>query len=193
MAFKNWQFSDEVQNELEQFLNTVEQHSIPNNRVKSIFEKIHPLPQQHSTTIYNKTINNETLDNENNDCTQILDSTQICNEISLLNLTCTKSNENTLNPEVNNFIEFIEENLEDTILDKSDVIKLSSEYNVNSLIFLFNKLSEVISDQGLYHLNRSFCVYPDVNLNHVMELFCRNLLLPRVYSTIIYNNLINSN
>lgn len=173
----SWVFSGEVEPELNEFLKAVNQNN-SSVRVKDVLQSVlfREIPDQSVKKIEQDII---VLDDD----ISKQEITEPFNDITIINLV-EDAEETVLDVNVYDFLKYVQEALEmeDNVLEKKDVIKLATDYNTHTLTYVFSKVNETFTDQALYNLTRTICLYSDEEFRKVSKQFCRIILLDKVKS-----------
>lgn len=180
----SWVFSKEVQPELNEFLKAVNQNN-SNVRVKNVlqsvlFREIDRVPPDQPSV--EKMEQDIIVIDDNDFPKQEKDLMEPFNDTTIIHLVEDDAEESVLDVNVHDFLKYIREALEmeNTVLEKKDVIKLTTDYNTHTLIYVLTKVNETLTDQALYNLTHTICLYSDEGINKVSEQFCRIILLDKV-------------
>ncbi|GLV43925.1 hypothetical protein CBL_12779 [Carabus blaptoides fortunei] len=192
MNLFNWQFSKEVQPELEKFMHVVD------NKQKSeecynfkLFKEIFPELNSgqvvnHKTDVIDDAdvIVIDDGDDEVNKQNTTNDNDALLNA-TLANLTCIESEVKITRTDLQNFIAYVEESLdvENVLLRDTDLHRLATEYNQDELECIFTSVGGSLSDQGLLNMSRSVCGYTGPNKDYLAKQFFRIVLLKKFTST----------
>lgn len=172
----SWIFSGEVEPELNKFLKAVNRNN-SSCRVKDVLQTVL------SREIPNQSVQKIEQDIVLDDNTQKQEITEPFNDTTIINLV-EDAEESVLDVNVHDFLKYVQEALEmeDNVLEKKDIVKLATDYNTHTLTYVFSKVNESLTDQALYNLTRTVCLYSDEEFRKVSEQFCRIILLDKVKS-----------